>query len=144
LPRADDLADQHGARGPFAAETDALADAGDQQLVEVRGEAAKAGEGRVPQDGDLHDPHPAVAVAQHAAEPAADRRRDQRGGAQHAGVGAGDAPGGHQRRDQEAEQLQVHRVHGPAAVAAPERLLLSAGKLLVPGQHVSTPKRFLI
>ena len=136
MGRPDDLAHQHGAGSPFAAEAQALQAAHDQQLVEAVGEAAQKGEERVPQHGELHHLDAAEPVAQHAADPAADRRGDEGGGAEQPGLDLADAPGRDQGRDQEAEHLHVHGIERPAAEAAPERPFLPARQLAVPCDHV--------
>jgi hypothetical protein len=62
-------------------------------LSKVLREAAEEGEHRVPQDGDLQDADPAVAIAQGAGEPAAEGRDNQRDSAEQAGFAARNLPG---------------------------------------------------
>src|SRR5262249_60934285 len=60
--RPDDLADENGGRGPFAAETEAHGRAENQKLRRILCEAAEKGENREPRDGDLQRAHAAEAV----------------------------------------------------------------------------------
>src|ERR1700730_12195949 len=68
---ADHLAHQHGAGGPFAAETEPVQCPQYEELLEVLRKGAKKSEYRIPQDCDLQHPHSAKPVGERAREPPA-------------------------------------------------------------------------
>src|SRR5690606_31349119 len=70
VPRVDDLAKEHGADRPFSAEAQPLKHTKNEQLLVVLREARQEGEYREPQDRQLQDPGPAVAIAQPTTDPA--------------------------------------------------------------------------
>ena len=68
---ADNLAHQHGAGSPFAAEAEPVQCPQHEELLEVLREGAKEREYRIPQDRDLQHPHAAEPVGERAREPPA-------------------------------------------------------------------------
>jgi hypothetical protein len=132
VARADHFADQHGARGPFAAETQPHQSARPQQLREVLRERAGQRKNREPQNRDLQGLHAADAIGQHSRRPAADRRTQQRDRADQSRIAARDAPCRDQRRNHEAQELCVHCIEHVADLATPERALLGSGDLPIP------------
>ena len=128
---ADDLAHQHRADGPLAAEAQALQRAQHEQLFEVLREADGHRADREPQDGVLQHAHAAVAVGQDAREPAAQRREQQRDGAQHAGLPLVDAP-----KLMSVEITKVKTMKSSASTAqppkAPTNATLGDAELFVP------------
>ena len=133
--RADDLAHEDGAGGPFAAEAQALEGAEDQKLIVGLGEAAETGEDRVPDYGALEHADPAVAVGQGAGDPAADGGGDEGGGADDAALVGADVERQREGGDEEGKQLHIHGVERPAAEAAPEGAAFAGGEFFVPGEH---------
>src|SRR4029078_4461321 len=103
----DDLTHQHGAGGPLSAEAKTLQGAEDEQLGEILGEAAQAGEHSVPDNGDLQHAHPPIAVRQSAGEPTAKGGDQQRNGTQDPGLAGGDVPEREQAWNDEGENLHI-------------------------------------
>ncbi len=83
---ADDFPHQHRAGRPFAAETEPVQAAQDEQLGEILRKPAQKRKNRVPQDRYLEHTHPPEAIGERPGKPAAERRGDHSDGA--------DCPGG--------------------------------------------------
>ncbi len=62
IPRLDGLAHQHGPDRPFAAESEPLQAANDEQLRKRTGKAAEKCEDGEPDNGELQNFHPAIAI----------------------------------------------------------------------------------
>ncbi len=135
----DDFAHQHRAGRPLGAEAQTLQRAQYEQLIEILRKAAQEGEDRVPQDGDLQHPNPAVAVAQRTGEPATERGDHQRDGAEQSCFAARDVPGRQQRRNHEAVDLHVERIERPAAETAGHGSPLTSRELFHPLKHRPLP-----
>ena len=128
LRRADGLGHHDRHDRPFTAEADALQRARGEQLPERMREAGQEGEDREGGDGPLQHADAAVAVGKNAGEPAADRRRDQRTGGDHAGFAFGHAPRRDQRRNEERVDHEVEGVDCVAAEAGVEGAAFALGQ----------------
>jgi hypothetical protein len=135
----DRLADQHRTRGPFAAEAEALKAAHDEELPEILGQARECREDGEPENGDLQQPDPADPIRQHAGDPAAECRDDQRAGCQQPSLGFVDIPNRDQRRNDEAVDLHVEGIEPPAAETCPEGPPLAGAQLAIPLEHLPPP-----
>src|SRR6202012_1982358 len=82
-----------------------------------------------------------VAIRCRAANPAAQRRRNQRHAADKPRLGLADAPFGDDRRTHEAEHLHVERIERPAAETGPERAPLVLRYFAIPGKHLDSTRR---
>ena len=102
-------------------------------------EGAGEGRERKGRDRDLQRLDATEAVAERAADPAAERAEEQRDRAEQAGIGLADAEGGDQRGDGKAEHLDVERIQRPAAKARPERAPLERRAFAVPVRHCFLP-----
>lgn len=137
----DDLADQHGAHRPFAAEPEPLQRAKHEDLLEVLREADRERADREPQDRALQYLDPSVAIREDAGNPAAHRRENQRHGAQQAGLAAIEAPQVDQRSQHEAEHHEVERIGRSAGERRLERALAGGIEFRVPGRAGSGSER---
>jgi hypothetical protein len=133
--RPHGLAQQYRPGRPFAAKAQSHEGPGRQQLLEIAGQAGQQGEGCEPQNGNLQNAHAAVTIRAPASQPAAHGRHQQRCGTNHAGLPARQAPDRDQRGNDEAVDLDVHRVQRPAADGRREGAALVAGQLSDPGEH---------
>jgi hypothetical protein len=135
------LADQHRTGRPLAAKAKAVQRTQHEKLLEILREAAKEGEHRVPQDRDLQHPHAAIAIAQRAGKPAAERRDQQRHRADKASLALADRPQCDQRRHYKAVDLDIERIERPAAKTGEHRAALLGVQVPVPTQHAFPPDR---
>ncbi|MGY4420085.1 hypothetical protein ACVWY2_002510 [Bradyrhizobium sp. JR6.1] len=101
---------QHRAAGPFGAEADTLDRLQDHELAVVHCESRGEGRERKGRHRDLQRLHPTETVAERAAKPAAERAEEQRDRAEQPCVGLADPEGCNQRRNGEAEHLDVERI----------------------------------
>ena len=136
---AHHLAHQHRTGGPLAAEPQTVERA---KRLEIDREGAQEGEERVPEDGDLEHFYPAKLVGQGPGEPSPQGRDQQRHGADKAGLAARQSPQRDHRRDHKAVHLDVERIEGPAAEAAPRRLRFLGVQLSQPPNMRSLPNVF--
>jgi hypothetical protein len=70
ISAANDFADEHRPRRPFAAEAEALEAAHHEQLLEIIGEARQKSEESEPRNHDHEQPRAADAVRKHTGDPA--------------------------------------------------------------------------
>ena len=105
----------------------------------VLGERAKEREDREERDGPLQRLHAADAVGEHARDPSAERRCNQRRPADQPRLRPADRPFRDDRRNHEAEHLHVEGIECPSAEARPERAPLVAGNLPEPSEHRLPP-----
>ena len=133
--RTNRLSKQNGARGPFATETESEESARCEQLLEVLRETGKETEDCEPEDRDLKGSDAADAIGEVSTEPAADGGHQQCCGTENTRLCARDSPNGDQRGNDEAVDLDVHRVQRPAADACSERSPFRRRKSLQPFEH---------
>nr|GEW36132.1 hypothetical protein [Tanacetum cinerariifolium] len=135
----DGFGHQHRPCGPLPANAETLQRLDDQQRAEAGHERRKEGEKREPQDHPLQRAHPAVAVRQRAADPAAQGRSDQRHATDQPGVAFAQGERGDKRRNGQAEHLHFEGVERPTAEAGPERLAFTRSDLAIPIEHAFCP-----
>src|SRR5690606_12249813 len=135
VPRVDDLAKEHGADRPFSAEAEPLEHTKNEQLLVVLREARQEGENREPQDRQLQDPGPAVAIAQPTADPAADRGREEVGAGNETRLDQRHAERSDEDRDQVRVDDPVGHIHRPAGTAGPEDATGLLVRLAIPVEH---------
>src|ERR1700756_676080 len=136
----NNLGHQDRATGPFRAEPQALDRLEHHELAVAHGKGGGEGRKRKGRDRDLQSLHATDAVAERAADPAADRAEEQRDRAEQARFGLGDVEGCDQGGNSEREHLDVERIQCPAAKTCPERPTLQWRAFAVPICHSSLPK----
>jgi hypothetical protein len=119
--RADGLAHQHRARGPFAAEPETEQGTGDQQLIKILHKRAEQRERREPKYRQLQCFDAADPIGEIAAEPAPDRRSQQRHGTGQTRRAGIDLPQRDDGADHQRIDHEIHAIQRPARGAGPER-----------------------
>src|SRR5690606_671120 len=144
--RGNDLAQQYRAHRPFGAEPDPLQHADREELLIALRETGREREERKPQDRDLQDPRAPEPVAQPAADPAPNRRREIARAGDRARLGQRHAEADDQERDQVLVDEPVGAIHRPAGAAGPEHPPRLAVRLAIPAEHsrhaTEPPRKF--
>ena len=133
VPRRDGFAHQHRANRPLPAKAETLQSSNHQQLAEGVGKTAQECEERKPQNRDLQQCDPAIAISRQSGEPSSQRRKQERGCSQQTGLSLGDIPQSDQTGNRKAVDHDVHAVEHPASKGGNQGGALAGRELGNPG-----------